>query len=91
LKTWQTGLWQVWNPTAIPGCRYNLPLDAQVMRLNKMGTFSMAQLGQSKSAIAKFVSARRNLGLHWMDDAEAITDAAQSAEVSANGQSTRCP
>jgi len=30
----------------------------QVMRLNKMGTFSMAQLGQSKSAIAQFMRKR---------------------------------
>jgi magnesium chelatase subunit H len=31
----------------------------QVMRLNKMGTFSMAQLGQSKSAIAQFMRKRK--------------------------------
>jgi magnesium chelatase subunit H len=31
----------------------------QVMRLNKLGSFSMAQLGQSKSAIAQFMRKRK--------------------------------
>ncbi|MBD2480495.1 magnesium chelatase subunit H [Planktothrix sp. FACHB-1365] len=35
------------------------PSMPQVMRLNKMGTFSMAQLGQSKSAIAQFMKKRK--------------------------------
>ena len=35
------------------------PSMPQVMRLNKMGTFSMAQLGQSKSAIAQFMRNRK--------------------------------
>ncbi len=35
------------------------PSMPQVMRLNKMGSFSMAQLGQSKSAIAQFMKKRR--------------------------------
>ena len=35
------------------------PSMPQVMRLNKMGSFSMAQLGQSKSAIAQFMRKRR--------------------------------
>ncbi|WP_088890090.1 magnesium chelatase subunit H [Leptolyngbya ohadii] len=35
------------------------PSMPQVMRLNKMGTFSMAQLGQSKSAIAQFMRKRK--------------------------------
>ncbi len=35
------------------------PSMPQVMRLNKMGTFSMAQLGQSKSAIASFMKKRK--------------------------------
>jgi magnesium chelatase subunit H len=35
------------------------PSLPQVMRLNKMGTFSMAQLGQSKSAIAQFMRKRK--------------------------------
>jgi len=35
------------------------PSMPEVMRLNKMGTFSMAQLGQSKSAIAQFMRKRK--------------------------------
>lgn len=35
------------------------PSMPQVMRLNKMGSFSMAQLGQSKSAIGDFMKKRR--------------------------------
>jgi magnesium chelatase subunit H len=35
------------------------PSMPQVMRLNKMGSFSMAQLGQSKSAIAQFMKKRK--------------------------------
>ncbi|MFM7579082.1 MAG: DUF3479 domain-containing protein, partial [Microcystaceae cyanobacterium] len=35
------------------------PSMPQVMRLNKLGTFSMAQLGQSKSAIAQFMKKRK--------------------------------
>ncbi|GBG64101.1 hypothetical protein CBR_g40549 [Chara braunii] len=35
------------------------PSMPEVMRLNKLGTFSMAQLGQSKSAIAQFMRKRR--------------------------------
>ena len=35
------------------------PSMPQVMRLNKLGTFSMANLGQSKSAIAQFMSNRK--------------------------------
>jgi magnesium chelatase subunit H len=34
----------------------------QVMRLNKLGTFSMAQLGQSKSAIAQFMKKKKESG-----------------------------
>jgi magnesium chelatase subunit H len=33
-----------------------------VMRLNKLGTFSMAQLGQSKSAIASFMKKKKESG-----------------------------
>ena len=36
------------------------PSMPQVMRLNKLGTFSMAQLGQSKSAIASFMRKKKN-------------------------------
>ncbi|WP_071518226.1 magnesium chelatase subunit H [Geitlerinema sp. PCC 9228] len=36
------------------------PSMPQVMRLNKLGSFSMAQLGQSKSAIAQFMRKRKN-------------------------------
>jgi magnesium chelatase subunit H len=35
------------------------PSMPQVMRLNKMGSFSMAQLGQSKSVIGEFMKKRR--------------------------------
>ncbi len=35
------------------------PSMPQLMRLNKMGSFSMAQLGQSKSAIAQFMRKRK--------------------------------
>ena len=35
------------------------PSMPQVMRLNKMGSFSMAQLGQSKSVIAQFMKKRK--------------------------------
>ncbi|MBW4655185.1 MAG: magnesium chelatase subunit H [Kaiparowitsia implicata GSE-PSE-MK54-09C] len=35
------------------------PSMPQVMRLNKMGSFSMSQLGQSKSAIAQFMKKRK--------------------------------
>ncbi|MGB3136653.1 MAG: magnesium chelatase subunit H [Nodosilinea sp.] len=35
------------------------PSMPQVMRLNKMGSFSMAQLGQSKSVIASFMKKRK--------------------------------
>jgi magnesium chelatase subunit H len=35
------------------------PSMPEVMRLNKMGSFSMAQLGQSKSAIASFMRKRK--------------------------------
>jgi magnesium chelatase subunit H len=35
------------------------PSMPAVMRLNKLGTFSMAQLGQSKSAVASFMKKKR--------------------------------
>ncbi len=35
------------------------PSMPEVMRLNKLGSFSMAQLGQSKSAIAQFMRKRK--------------------------------
>ncbi|MBM5807987.1 MAG: DUF3479 domain-containing protein, partial [Cyanobacteria bacterium M_surface_10_m2_179] len=38
------------------------PSMPEVMRLNKLGTFSMAQLGQSKSAIAGFMKKRKEAG-----------------------------
>ena len=38
------------------------PSMPEVMRLNKLGTFSMAQLGQSKSAIAQFMKKRKEKG-----------------------------
>lgn len=44
------------------------PSMPEVMRLNKMGTFSMAQLGQSKSAIAEFMKKRKqNSGASFQD------------------------
>ncbi|MGK7898134.1 MAG: DUF3479 domain-containing protein, partial [Xenococcus sp. (in: cyanobacteria)] len=36
------------------------PSMPQVMRLNKMGSFSMAQLGQSKSMISQFMKKRKS-------------------------------
>jgi magnesium chelatase subunit H len=38
------------------------PSMPEVMRLNKLGSFSMAQLGQSKSAISQFMKKRREKG-----------------------------
>ncbi|MFN9545761.1 MAG: magnesium chelatase subunit H [Cyanobacteriota bacterium] len=38
------------------------PSMPEVMRLNKLGSFSMAQLGQSKSAIAQFMKKRKEKG-----------------------------
>ena len=44
------------------------PSMPQVMRLNKMGSFSMAQLGQSKSAISQFMKKRKeNSGASFQD------------------------
>jgi magnesium chelatase subunit H len=44
------------------------PSMPQVMRLNKMGSFSMAQLGQSKSVIANFMKKRKeNSGSGFQD------------------------
>ncbi|MBE9209124.1 magnesium chelatase subunit H [Nostoc sp. LEGE 06077] len=51
--------------TAVEPYRDNLdvavvfPSMPEVMRLNKMGSFSLAQLGQSKSAIAQFMRKRK--------------------------------
>ncbi len=51
---------------AVQPCRDQLdaaivfPSMPQVMRLNKLGSFSMAQLGQSKSAIAQFMKKRKD-------------------------------
>ena len=39
------------------------PSMPAVMRLNKLGTFSMAQLGQSKSAIASFMKKKKESGV----------------------------
>ena len=38
------------------------PSMPEVMRLNKLGTFSMAQLGQSKSIIGDFMKKRKEAG-----------------------------
>ena len=44
------------------------PSMPEVMRLNKMGSFSMAQLGQSKSAVAQFMRKRKeNSGASFQD------------------------
>ncbi|MGK7881025.1 MAG: cobaltochelatase subunit CobN, partial [Crocosphaera sp.] len=44
------------------------PSMPQVIRLNKLGSFSMAQLGQSKSAIAQFMRKRKeNSGASFQD------------------------
>jgi magnesium chelatase subunit H len=45
------------------------PSMPEVMRLNKLGTFSMAQLGQSKSAIASFMKKRKEAGGAGFQDA----------------------
>ncbi|MFM7235277.1 MAG: magnesium chelatase subunit H [Cyanobium sp.] len=45
------------------------PSMPEVMRLNKLGTFSMAQLGQSKSAIASFMKKRKEAGGASFQDA----------------------
>ncbi|MCX7594037.1 MAG: DUF3479 domain-containing protein, partial [Fischerella sp.] len=45
------------------------PSMPEVMRLNKMGTFSMAQLGQSKSAIAQFMRKRKEKAGAGFEDA----------------------
>ncbi|AFZ37880.1 cobaltochelatase CobN subunit [Stanieria cyanosphaera PCC 7437] len=44
------------------------PSMPEVMRLNKLGSFSMAQLGQSKSAISQFMRKRKeNSGASFQD------------------------
>ncbi|MEL7359019.1 MAG: magnesium chelatase subunit H [Cyanobacteria bacterium J06560_6] len=45
------------------------PSMPQVMRLNKMGKFSMAQLGQSKSVIGEFMKKRRQKQGSGFEDA----------------------
>ena len=45
------------------------PSMPEVMRLNKLGSFSMAQLGQSKSAIAGFMKKRKEAGGASFQDA----------------------
>jgi len=37
------------------------PSMPEVMRLNKLGSFSMAQLGQSKSIIGDLIKKKKNL------------------------------
>ncbi|WP_320676904.1 magnesium chelatase subunit H [Prochlorococcus sp. MIT 1300] len=45
------------------------PSMPEVMRLNKLGTFSMSQLGQSSSAIANFMKKRKEAGGTGFQDA----------------------
>ncbi|MCM1983533.1 magnesium chelatase subunit H [Lyngbya confervoides] len=45
------------------------PSMPEVMRLNKLGTFSMAQLGQSKSVIGEFMKKRRQKNGASFEDA----------------------
>ena len=45
------------------------PSMPEVMRLNKLGSFSMAQLGQSKSAIAQFMKKRKEANGAGFQDA----------------------
>jgi len=45
------------------------PSMPEVMRLNKLGSFTMAQLGQSKSAIAQFMRKRKEAGGASFQDA----------------------
>jgi magnesium chelatase subunit H len=42
------------------------PSMPAVMKLNKLGTFSMAQLGQSKSIIGDFIKSARKVRLVLM-------------------------
>lgn len=54
---------------AVAPCRDNLdaclvfPSMPAVMKLNKLGTFSMAQLGQSKSLIGDFIKSARKASI----------------------------
>jgi len=41
------------------------PSMPAVMKLNKLGTFSMAQLGQSKSIIGDFIKSARKVRVVW--------------------------
>ncbi len=43
------------------------PSMPAVMKLNKLGSFSMSQLGQSKSIISDFIKSARQVGgwLRW--------------------------
>ncbi len=77
------------------------PSMPEVMRLSKMGSFSLAQLGQSKSAIAQFMRKRKEKsGAGFQDgaetqrkircgiprwDVEAFANPAASAKVPTNG------
>ena len=69
------------------------PSMPQVMRLNKLGVFSMAQLGQSKSVIGEFMKKRRQKqgsGFRRRH-AEAAAHPAQGAQVPARGKGPGCP
>jgi magnesium chelatase subunit H len=61
------------------------PSMPEVMRLNKLGSFSMAQLGQSKSAIASFMKKRKEAGGAGRD-AQAAQHPADGVEVFAGGE-----
>ena len=41
------------------------PSMPAVMKLNKLGTFSMSQLGQSKSIISDFIKSARQVSVLW--------------------------
>lgn len=48
------------------------PSMPAVMKLNKLGTFSMAQLGQSKSIIGDFIKSARKVRVVWNSKAPSL-------------------
>jgi magnesium chelatase subunit H len=71
------------------------PSMPQVMRLSKVGAFSMGAMGQSKSVIGKFMKSRKEASKNKrggsFQDAEDGSDPAQDSQISARRKSARCP
>ena len=67
------------------------PSMPEVMRLNKMGSFSLAQLGQSKSVIAQLHEKAQRKIWRWFPrrNVEVVADTSPSAEIPTHGKSTR--